>query len=225
MRTPDSWNHYAYRYAESGSVARVRFDVDRALQPSPSSHQRCVRVCVHGSVGDFEAQLLQILAEVDCCFVGVLAYAEITEFVLQVDDPVAFSAQEARLDHSTACTVRFDHSQGWDFFDDRICPGETDWRRITDREQLERLAAKGTDVRASRAVVHAFFGTHAQLERLAERIRPDGFEVVALEGQRLAVRLVHPLHEVSDLTVPLVRYAASLGVAYDGWTPEPTGPG
>lgn len=216
MRVGSDWNHYAYTYGE-GQRAEVRFDLELALLPAPATHQRCVRICLHGPVADFEPRLAEVLEGVDCWLVGVLQYAGVTAFVLQVEDAVAFDARRPAVEAVAPAPLALEHSHGWGFFDDRVCPSEADWRRITDREQVERLQRTGVDVRAEGPVTHAFYGSAGGLRRIAERLALEDFETLSLSGDRLVVRGVHSLAEVSSRTVPLARLARSAGAAYDGW--------
>ena len=138
MKRRSDWNYYSYRYGE-GQEATVHFDVQAALV-APSSHVHCVRVVVPDGTGTFETALMELLAEVDGLLVGIMHYGGQTEFVLQVEHHHAVVPHEGSLIERGAA---LQHCPGWDYFDDRVCPTDLDWRRITDREAIDRLVRSG----------------------------------------------------------------------------------
>lgn len=221
MRRDADWNHYTYRYAagEETRDAHVRFDVGCALAPCPETHQTTARVRVRGPAADLEAQLPELLADIDCWLVGVLRYAGVTAFVFQVEDEGGFAAAEPALVAAAPGPVAIERSPGWSFFEDRVCPSETDWQRIQDREQLERLEAAGVDLHAEIEVLHGFYGGARALEALHEALLAEDFRRHAQEARRLEVLRTHRLADVSSVSVALARFARTRGVAYDGWRP------
>lgn len=218
MRRDADWNTYDYRYEPpDGSgprTATVRFDVGCAVMPTPDHHGTSLRVMV--DQGD-AAQLDEILWRVSdaAWWVGEERFRGLYVAVLQVTDA---EAVEAEIDgHRGELRVRFQRSAGWDYFADRVCPSEHAWRRITDREQLERLG--GIDHDVPRPVRHAFYGAPSGLASLRERLLAEGFEAPDTPSDRLVVVKEHTLASVSDISVPLMRLAAQHGCAYDGWSP------
>ena len=133
-------------------------------------------------------------------------------------DPYTYECSHAA--HLVGCTqadVTFERSEGWSFFDDRVCPNELDWRRITDREQLERLRAEGVDVAGELMVAHAFYGPRSGLQHVLDRLALEGFESMSWHGNWLVLARTHRLSDASKVSVALLRFSSTLGVAYDGW--------
>lgn len=202
MRRRGDWNHYTYVYGESAR-ARVDFDVEAALLPQRGG----VSVRVMGP----EGLDLSLLEPLDALLVGTLRYAGKVEALLHQEagdvDPAVRAALEA-----AGATVEV--HPGWDVFDDRICPSPADWRRIEDRETLERLDLDG-DQRLR--VLHRFVGAERGLEPLQAQLIQGGMELVERRGEHLVMAHVHPIGEISAVTVALLTAGEKLGVAYDGW--------
>jgi hypothetical protein len=213
MRIDSDWNHYHYTYGEPARTAQVRFDVGCALMPAPNTHATSVRVRIRitDPEQDLDHIVRQHLGAVDCWLVGTIAFADITAFVFQVAAVQAMETHLAALLEQVDAEVH--RSDGWSFFEDQVCPQENDWRRITDREQLERL---GIDASAPVPVVHGFYGSAKGIAAIHARLQPEGFVGEPL-GDRLEMTKTHRPAEVSDITVPLLRLAQQHGCAYDGW--------
>lgn len=213
MRIDTDWNHYTYAYGDEGRTAVVHFDVGCALMPCPDSHQTTVRIQVRQTEAahDLRAHLGAHLGPVDCWLVGTMAYADVTVLVLQVEALTAFDAALPAVLAGLDAAV--ERSPGWSFFEDRICPTEKDWRRITDREQLERL---DVDPTVLADVAHSFYGSEKGLGAIHARLVPEGFRGEPA-GDRLEMRKDHRPADVSGITLPLMRLARQHGCAYDGW--------
>lgn len=217
MRRDADWNHYDYRYeppeGTGPRTATVRFDVGCAVMPTPDHHGTTLRVVV--GEGD-AAALDEVLWQVSdaAWWVGEERFAGQYVAVLQVEDADGVEAELERL--RGELRLRCLRSAGWDYFADRVCPSEHAWRRITDREQLERLG--GIDLQAPRTVSHAFYGGASGLARLQERLVTEGFTGALEGGDRLVVTREHAPASVSEVSVPLMRLAAQYGCAYDGWS-------
>ncbi|MCA9491906.1 MAG: hypothetical protein KC656_04655 [Myxococcales bacterium] len=208
MREGGDWNHYTYVYGE-GRTARVDFDVEAAVLPSDDS-QRGLRVrWADGSVD--RTSLQHVLDGVDAWLVGKLTYAGTTELVLQLGGSVDADAVVHALAQTGATT---ELTAGWDYFNDRVCPTPQDWRRIQDREALERLDIDGD---GELRVLHRFYGDDDALERIRERLADEGFETVESAPSHLTLAHVHPLNDISRITLGLMRLCEPAGVAYDGW--------
>jgi hypothetical protein len=201
------WNHYTFTYGD-GRDALVAFDVRAAVLPC-DGHPHGVRVLFVGEVE--EEALAARLVGVDCLLVGRLGYAGRVEFVLQVEDLEGFRSREAAL---AGLGARVEHTPGWDYFHSRVSPTPADWRRIEDREALARLGLDG-DRRVR--VLHHFFGDAKALDALRERLGPEAFEVERADGRRLSLAHVHPIGDITKVTLGLMRLCERLGVAYEGW--------
>ncbi|MCB9689391.1 MAG: hypothetical protein H6735_30415 [Alphaproteobacteria bacterium] len=198
------WNHYRYTYAE-GREAEVAFDVQAAFLPASDRWPHGLRVLLEAE--DTEERVLQALDALDALLVGRLRYAGRLELVLQVVDPALVAAVPG---------ASVEHTPGWDYFQDRVSPSPVDWRRIEDRETVERLGlAADQRVRA----IHRFFGDPPALRDVRERLLPEGFEFERDEGRHLAMAHVQPVEHISIITVGLLRLCEQSGVAYEGWNP------
>lgn len=205
MRRDDDWNEYRYRYGED-QLAVVEFDVGCALF-TPASHGTCVRIRV-ADPAPIEAVLATL--DDDVWLVGRLSYAGACTLVLQCESAASV---RAALPDGTPAEV----SEGWGFFDERVCPTEADWQRIADRQQLERLVQGGLDPLETCPVVHRFYGASDGIAALRERLEGEGMQVHRATDDRLEMTRVHPPAAVSQVSVALARFARTLGVAYDGW--------
>lgn len=203
MRVAHDWNHYTYVYGE-GREARVDFDVEAAVLPTEPG---VTGLRVRAAVGALDRDGLAALLPAEAWLVGVLTYAEQVEFVVQL--PVVFDPQPLVDAGLTVETTR-----GWDYFNDRVCPTPADWRRIQDRETIERLDLDGDgEVR----VLHRFYGDAPALERIRARLADEAFEHVADDATHLTLAHTHPIDDISRITLGLMRLGERLGVAYDGW--------
>jgi hypothetical protein len=218
MRSGAAWSGYSYRYGLDQRTAEVRFDLAFATGAAPPTHLTTIRLVVVGDGQAFEAALPSLLAEVDCLLVGILRYGSTTEFVLQVEDVAGFAEREAALT-AEAGALHVHRSAGWDYFDDRVCPREHDWQRITDRETAEALVAAGADPLAHHVLEHAVVGGPDELRRLADDLTSAGFPPPTLDGRRLVVRRTQPLdpREISEVSVMLGAQCRLRGLVYDGW--------
>jgi len=215
MRRDDDWNHYSYRYDPGDGEPRtayVGFDVGCALAPAPGSHGTTLRLLVPEEHAESLTHGLSALPDT-AWWVGEERFAGRFVAVLQVDD--ADGVEALARERFGGISVVVQRSAGWDYFEDRVCPNEHAWRRITDREQLERL---GGDMSMPCRVAHAFFGDAAALGRVQERLLAEGFEPVEpAAGERLVLAKEHVPAEVSEVSVPLLRLAREHRCAYDGW--------
>ncbi|MBT3218956.1 MAG: hypothetical protein HN348_07675 [Proteobacteria bacterium] len=212
MKRRSDWNFYSYSYGE-GQEATVHFDLQAALF-TPETHAWCVRVVVENQTGSFETTLMDELADVDGLLVGILEYSQQQEFVLQLEDKAQFTPHEGTLVELGASLEQID---GWGYFDDRVCPTEFDWRRITDREAIECLVRDGLDPTEPIELEHYFVGDAATLEEIRHQLDPLGFIEVAVDDSRLALKYKQPLSEVSDVTPSLLNMCRKMGIVYDGW--------
>lgn len=217
VRIDSDWNHYTYTYGEPPREAHVRFDVGRALQPCPDTHAQSVRIRVEGDTEGFEDALASTLTDVDCWLVGVLGFQGGATWVLQVEDRAGFAARRAAVEAAAVGTVQWQVSEGWGFFEDRVCPRERDWQRIADREQVERLATRGIDIHAPQPIRHGFFGDEGALDAIGEVLGPEGFAQDSASGRQLVLVATHPPVDISSRTVALARLAREHGALYEGW--------
>jgi hypothetical protein len=214
MRRDDDWNHYTYRYDPGDGqprTAHVRFDVGCALAPTPGSHSTTLRLAVPEEQAEALVAALPALPDA-AWWVGEERFAGRFVAVLQVDDADGIEAL-ARA-QASGLPLAVQRSAGWDYFEDRVCPNEHGWRRITDREQLERLSI---DIASLHRVAHAFYGGASGLGRVQERLLPEGFDLVDSPDGRLVLAKQHVPAEVSEVSVPLMRLAREHRCAYDGW--------
>lgn len=201
------WNHYTYTYGE-GRSARVEFDVEAAIGLSrPDSTG--ARLVADAAVD--EGRIAEALGELDVLLVGILAYAGQVERVIQTPSPEAVTARRGAL---AEAGVTLELTPGWAYFEDRVSPSPADWQRIGDREALERLDLDGD---GHLRVLHRFFGTPRALDAIATRLTPEGFEDAGRDGERMTLAHVHPIGDISRITVGLLRLCEHHGVAYDGW--------
>jgi len=218
MRRDADWNHYDYRYdPEDGHgyrTAHIRFDVGCALMPAPDTHATTVRIDVPEEQAPDLDELLWKLGD-GAWWVGEERFAGRYVAVLQTDDADGVEREAQGLAGTLPLVVR--RSAGWDYFEDRVCPSEHAWRRITDREQLERLG--GTDLEGPRPIAHAFYGGASGLTKLRERLLAEGFTATSSDAtDRLVLLKDHAPNAVSEVSVPLLRLARQHGCAYDGWS-------
>lgn len=202
MRRRGDWNHYTYVYGE-GRLAEVEFDVAAALLPDPGRWPHGLRV--HLDDAD-ETAVLAALEGADGVLVGRLRYAGRIELVVQVVDPAGVGP---------IAGARIERTPGWDYFQDRVSPSPADWRRIEDRETIARL---GLAPAGAVRTVHRFYGERAALDRVRERLAPEGFEPLAEDDRHLALVRLQPIEGISLITVGLLRLCEHAGVAYEGWT-------
>jgi len=200
------WNHYEYTYGE-GASARVDFDIMAAVLPDEAG-RHCLRV-----VGDAEAAeaIREALAPVEGRLVGRLRYADKVEWVAWTDHE-ALPAEQADALQAAGGQVQL--VPGRDFSTDRVFPTPADWRRIEDREALERLDLDGD---GALRVLHRFVGSEAGLKNVAERLAPEQFTEVDRGPERLTLAHEHPIGRISEITLGLLRLGEAHGVAYDGW--------
>jgi len=202
-RRPD-WNHYSYVYGED-QAARVEFDVEAAALPTDPALQGLRFVIDEAN----EEALLELLAPVDGLHVGRLCYQGQCEHVLQASADVDLPTAAIE-----ALGGAIQRTSGWDYFNDRVCPQPADWRRIEDREALERLDLDGD---GELRVLHRFYGDAKDLDTIGGRLEPEGFEEVERTDDRLTLAHLHPIGDISRITVGLLRLCERGGVAYDGW--------
>jgi hypothetical protein len=203
------WNHYAYTYGEGEQAreARVEFDVMAAVMPDGAGHT--VRVVADEAESE---RVLEVLASVDGLHVGTLHYAGRCEQVLVVQQPLS----EAVVASLTSAGGQVHQMKGWDYVNDRVAPAPADWRRITDREALQRLDLDGD---GELRVLHRFVGAATGLRAVLDRLVPEGFEQVEHDpdAERLVLAHRHSMGRISEITVGLLRLSERHGVAYDGW--------
>lgn len=205
MERRTDWNHYVYRYGEGSDAreARVEFDVMAAITGTDGAHT--VRV-----IAPEGASLDDALATLDGLHVGTLHYAGKVERVVACAAPLPEAVRTGLEAAGAAVHVL----AGTDYVSDRVHPGPADWRRITDREALERLDLDGD---GELRVLHRFYGPASGLQAVAERLEPEGFERVDGDGERLTLAHRHPIGRISEITLGLMRLGEGHGVAYDGW--------
>lgn len=204
MERRADWNHYAYTYGEGDDAreARVAFDVMAAVMGVEGRHTLRI-LAPEGTALD------GLLETVDGLHVGTLHYAGKVEWVVACDG----------LDESLRASLRAAGASvqlldGTDYVSDRVTPSPADWRRITDREALERLDLDGD---GELRVLHRFVGPEGGLGAIAERLDPEGFERVVADGEHLTLAHRHPIGRISEITLGLMRLGEAHGVAYDGW--------
>ncbi len=224
MQLGRDWNFYSYQYGDSReNTATVRFDVERAVMPCPDTHLVCRRLLLRDAaepdLAAFEADLPNLLADIDCMLVGVLRYPQTEELVFQIEDIDGFTARHEQLIAKAPADIEFFDTAGWDFFVDRVTPNLADWQRIDDRESIARLVAQGIDPELQHDLHHAFLGSAEELDKILHGLQSNGFHPVDSEDGRLIlkrkVRLTLP--EVSRVSIALKRFSRSQGVVYDGW--------
>jgi len=200
------WNHYEYTYGE-GAQARVDFDVMAAVVPGDDG-ANCLRVVV---ADDGIDAVESLLASVDGRLVGTLRYAGQHEWVVWTDVRELSDELGRAL---AAAGAKVAVLGGHDYANDRIFPTPADWRRIEDREALERLDLDGD---GALRVLHRFVGPEAGLAAVAERLAPEAFTEVETGPERRVLAHEHPIGQISDITLGLMRLCEAHGVAYDGW--------
>jgi hypothetical protein len=205
MRVGSDWNHYTYVYGDD-KTARVTFDVEAAVLPNDAG-DRGVRFKTTPPLTRDE--LVEALGGVEVWLVGELHYADAVEFVLQVPPTLTNDDLANSLPGHT-----LEWTPGWDYFDDRICPTPADWRRIQDREALDRL---DLDLDGVLQILHRFYGDATGLEAIASRLEAEGFATVDRSDTRMTLAHSHPIGDVSRITLGLLRLCEKNGVAYDGW--------
>ncbi|MEZ4317624.1 MAG: hypothetical protein R3F61_08965 [Myxococcota bacterium] len=205
MIVRDDWNHYTYVYGDD-RTATIAFDVAAAVF-SEDHFAHGVRVVTEGDLASIEAAL----DGADALLVGRLTYGDRRELVLQVADLASFAEARSRVE-ALGATVH--DTPGWGYFDERVCPTPADWRRIQDRETLERLDLDGN---GALRVLHRFFGDDAALDAIGSRLEAEGFAPVERSERRMALAHEHPLDDVSRITIGLMRLSEHHGAVYDGW--------
>ncbi len=208
MERRADWNHYVYVYGEGEAAreARVEFDVMAAVMPGDDGVT--LRVVAPEAQ---EAAVSEVLQPLEGLWVGTMRYAGQVETVVQCPrgslDPAIGSALEA-------LGASWQQVDGWAYTNDRIAPTPADWRRIEDREALERLDLDGD---GELRVLHRFYGSAAGLKAIEERLADERFTRVDGSDERLTLAHSHPIGAISEITCGLLRLGEAHGVAYDGW--------
>ena len=111
---------------------------------------------------------------------------------------------------------------GWGFFDDKIRPDLIFWHQISDRKTIGKLLENGTNPKAVHNLEHVFIGSEKSLNDLSDELSQEGFQKMALEGNKLVLLKSSnlDLEGISNLTGNLAYYCESIGVKYDGWGSE-----
>jgi hypothetical protein len=126
---------------------------------------------------------------------------------------VATTVPQSKLDPLGAAVHQ---SAGWDYFNERVCPGARDWQRIWDREAVSRLVSAGADPDAPFELWHTLLASAAGIETLWNVLEPEGFIRLA-HDHNLVVAYSQPLSDLSRVTSALYGLCARVGAAYDGW--------
>jgi hypothetical protein len=207
MRIDSDWNHYDYTYGE-GQHATTHFHVGSAVFSDPG--------LPHGARVIFAAPFeqdafLAMVQDVDGRLVGRMEYAGKVEMVAALAEADGLEPARSAIE---AAGGTIELTDGWGYFDSRVCPSAADWRRIEDREALERLDLDGD---GELRILHRFFGGAEALERVWERLEPEGFASVERGDDRMTLAHRHPIADISRITVGLQRLCERAGIAYDGW--------
>jgi len=206
MERRSDWNHYEYVYGE-GARARVDFDVMAAVLPDDEG-KNCLRVvCADDMVPAVEGAL----AAVEGRLVGTLAYAGQQEWVVWTD------LEQVPASLGSRVGVQAQLVPGRDYTADRVFPDPADWRRIEDREAIQRLGLLDLDGDGILRVLHRFVGSEAALGAIAERLASESFTPVDRGDGRMTLAHEHPIERISEITLGLQRLSEARGVAYDGW--------
>src|SRR5262249_50711862 len=234
----DAWEVYTYTYGE-GFRALISFDHNAGTEDEHRGHPHCRRVIVFvpaqqvtenglpvrealEQLGDMEDSLIARLeaAKVDCRFVGRMTYGGMRDFVFQVEDVAAFTAQVDgwKREHS-GWRIESREREGWSFFDEKVRPSEAGWQQIADRRVLDGLRDAGSDMSKPHVLEHFFKGPPEALAHVAEQLRGDGFEGVPDDEGGLMMSRAEDidLDEISQLTSSLARFCKRIGVEYTGW--------
>ena len=207
MRVESDWNHYSYVYAED-RTATTHFHVGSAVFSDAALPFGARIVFAEPFEQD---RFLSLVDGVAGHLVGRLEYAGKVEFVVALPASDGLAGVTPALE---AAGGTVETTDGWGYFDSRVCPTPADWQRIQDREALEALDLDGD---GELRILHRFFGEPEALARVQERLEPEGFEHVEGGEARLTLSHVHPIADVSRITLGLQRLCERVGVAYDGW--------
>lgn len=231
----EAWNFYTYTYGE-GMRAMIEFDYEHVTEDSHQGFPHCVRAVVQLPADDVapnglpfketrdalnktEADLLGMLGGTDCRLAGTMYYGAMKDMVFQVNDLPQFKSMLNQWIGKQKQKVQLIESEGWEFFDAKVMPDHIMWHQVTDRQVIGQLLQVGSNPNKVHNLEHTFLGPADKLQYLSEQLSGDGFEQIALEGERLVMMKPSDLdHEqISGLTQRLAGYTASIGIRYDGW--------
>jgi len=233
-----SWEVYAYTYNED-QVAIISFDLELAQEETHKGYSQCRRVLfffdpsriyengmpveedleLHKQIEDDLTGLLTRKG-IDCQFVGRMTYGGLREYVFQVEDSRGFDALvPGWLKTVTAFRSEVRQKEGWDFFDEKVCPDRSGWQQIFDRRVVEGLIEAGSNPELPHDLEHCFVGPVDRLQNIAQKLGEHGFKQVSFEGDTLVLsyqQVLDPV-DISELTSSLAEIAEGAGVSYDGW--------
>ncbi len=232
----DRWNGYTYLFGE-GERCVVSFDVtavDPAAQ-TPSQLRRVIGFSPEGHISPQgmpspeafarlkaieEALVAELTArKVKSWLVGKQVYRGFRELLFQVDDIAGFAKAYDVVEAKFGGMKLVEHPD-WQFFNDKISPGERGRNHIGNREVITGLQKAGSDLAAEHTLDHTFLGPPSALAEIQAELEPDGFVAGAITDRSLTLSVQAPLDDqdaIDGMTMFLRRLADRCGATYDGW--------
>jgi hypothetical protein len=232
----DRWNGYTYLFGENERCV-VSFDVtacDPAAQ-KPSQLRRVIGFSPEGQISPqgmplppafarlkaIEEKLIGELKarKVKAWLVGKQVYRGFRELLFQVDDLGGFEKAYAAVEAEFGGMKLVEHPD-WEFFNDKISPGERGYNHIGNRDVISQLKAAGSDLAAEHMLDHTFVGSASALAAIEAELEENGFSRTSTTESSLTMSVPLPLDDqdtLDGMTMWLRTVAAANGAKYDGW--------
>ena len=232
----DVWNGYTYLFGDNDRCV-VSFDVaacDPAAQ-RPSELRRVIGFSPEGHISPqgmpspqafarlkaIEDALIQQLRQrnVKAWLVGKQVYRGFRELLFQVDDVDGFAQAYAVVEAEFGGMKLIDHPD-WQFFNDKISPGERGHNHIANRQVITALKEAGSDLSAEHTLDHMFLGEAKDLAAIETALAGKGFTNPSRGDGTLTMQLEAPLDDqdmVDAMTMYLRDLATAHNAEYDGW--------
>jgi hypothetical protein len=232
----DRWNGYTYLFGDNERCV-VSFDVT-ACEPTaqkPSQLRRVIGFSPEDQISPqgmplppafarlkaIEDALLTELKsrKVKSWLVGKQVYRGFRELLFQVDDLAGFAKAYEAVEAEFGGMKLVEHAD-WQFFNDKISPGERGHNHIGNREVIGRLKEAGSDLEAEHTLDHTFVGAASALAAIGTELEENGFTRTGTTERSLTMSVPLPLDDqdtVDAMTMWLRTVAAAHGATYDGW--------
>lgn len=232
----DRWNGYTYLFGE-GERCVVSFDVTACdpAQQKPSELRRVIGFSPQGHVSPegmpspqsfarlkaIEDALIAELKtrKVKSWLIGRQVYRGFRELLFQVDDLAGFAKAYAVVEAEFGGMKLVEHPD-WQFFNDKISPGERGHNHIGNRGVITALKEAGADLAIEHTLDHTFIGSAAALAAIETELGPEGFTPTGKTERSLTMSNEAPLDDqdmIDAMTMWLRTVATAHGAAYDGW--------
>lgn len=189
----ERWDSYGK--TRDGVFMFLSFDDEAADGDQPGELDLCARIiipineCKPGSTlpveseGEFlygiEDEIVDSLAKenVPCRLVARLTYDGLREIVFQVGDADAFRPPVGNwIQQHATHEIDVSEHDGWDFFNEYICPTSEDRRAMAEHRVIDNLLENGSNPELEHDLEYCFDGDEVALRKIAEKLKEKNYK-------------------------------------------------